>query len=59
MSPDADGPEALRRAAVIAGAVGMARDLANTPSALKSPQWLADAACPAHGGPRRDRPGLA
>jgi leucyl aminopeptidase len=44
VSPDADGPEALRRAAAVAGAVGTARDLANTPSALKSPQWLADEA---------------
>ncbi|HEU5418351.1 MAG TPA: leucyl aminopeptidase [Streptosporangiaceae bacterium] len=44
VSPDADGPAALRRAAAIAGAVGVARDLANTPSAVKSPQWLADEA---------------
>jgi leucyl aminopeptidase len=44
VSPDADGPEALRRAAAIAAAVGLARDLANTPSARKSPQWLADQA---------------
>jgi len=44
VSPDADGPEALRRAAAIAGAVGLARDLANTPSARKSPQWLAEQA---------------
>jgi leucyl aminopeptidase len=36
-----DGPEALRQAAVTAGAVALARDLANTPSAVKSPEWLA------------------
>jgi leucyl aminopeptidase len=41
----ADGhAAALSRAAVIAGAVALARDLANTPSARKSPQWLADEA---------------
>jgi leucyl aminopeptidase len=39
-----DGTEALRRAAAIAGAVGLARDLANLPSQRKSPQWLADEA---------------
>ena len=32
---------ALRRAEVVASAVAIARDLANTPSAGKSPQWLA------------------
>ncbi len=36
-----DWPEALRQAAVTAGAVALARDLANTPSAVKCPQWLA------------------
>jgi leucyl aminopeptidase len=35
---------AVRRAEIIAGAVAIARDLANTPSAGKSPQWLADEA---------------
>jgi leucyl aminopeptidase len=44
VSPEADGPGALRRAAAIAAAVGIARDLANTPSGLKGPQWLADEA---------------
>ena len=39
-----DRSAALRRATVIAGAVGLARDLANTPPARKSPQWLADQA---------------
>ena len=37
--PDCEGP--VRRARAIAGAVAVARDLANTPSARKSPQWLA------------------
>ncbi|HTY71509.1 MAG TPA: leucyl aminopeptidase [Actinomycetes bacterium] len=37
-------PEALRRAEVTAGAVHLARDLANTPSSTKSPQWLAEQA---------------
>ena len=32
------------RAEAIAGAVALARDLANTPSATKSPRWLADEA---------------
>jgi len=36
---DYDGE--LRRARAIAGAVATARDLANTPSVSKSPQWLA------------------
>jgi leucyl aminopeptidase len=35
---------AVARAAAIAGAVALARDLANTPSARKSPRWLADQA---------------
>jgi leucyl aminopeptidase len=39
-----DWSAALHRASVTAGAVGLARDLANQPSAVKSPQWLADAA---------------
>ena len=29
------------RAAIVAGAVALARDLANTPSMIKSPEWLA------------------
>ena len=33
--------EAARRAAVLAGATGLARDLANTPSNVKDPAWLA------------------
>ncbi len=32
---------ALGRAAIVAGAVALARDLTNTPSARKSPEWLA------------------
>ena len=35
---------AADRAAAVAGAVAFARDLVNTPSARKSPQWLADQA---------------
>jgi leucyl aminopeptidase len=35
---------AIRRATALAQAVAVARDLANTPSAVKSPQWLADEA---------------
>jgi leucyl aminopeptidase len=42
--PPADGTDALRRAATIAGAVALARDLANQPSVRKSPAWLADQA---------------
>lgn len=34
----------MRRAAIIAEAVGLARGLANQPSLTKSPQWLADEA---------------
>jgi leucyl aminopeptidase len=34
----------VTRAEAIAGAVALARDLANTPSATKSPRWLADEA---------------
>jgi leucyl aminopeptidase len=42
---DDDGTRrAVERAAVVAGAVATARDLANAPSAVKSPQWLADEA---------------
>ncbi len=37
-----DGP--VGQAAVLATATALARDLANTPSVRKSPQWLADAA---------------
>jgi leucyl aminopeptidase len=42
-----DGGEvagALRRAAVLAAATGLARDLANTPSDTKDPAWLAGTA---------------
>jgi leucyl aminopeptidase len=39
----------LRRAAAIAGAVALTRDLANAPSAGKSPAWLADQAVSATG----------
>ena len=39
-----DRSDALRRAQVIADAVALARDLANAPSAGKTPQWLADQA---------------
>jgi leucyl aminopeptidase len=35
---------AVSRATAVAQAVAVARDLANTPSAVKSPQWLADEA---------------
>ncbi len=35
---------AVDRAAALAGAVAFARDLVNTPSVRKSPQWLADQA---------------
>src|SRR5262249_26538962 len=38
----ADG--AISRAAATAAAVALARDLANTPSVRKCPQWLAEAA---------------
>jgi leucyl aminopeptidase len=41
-SDDHSAPVA--RAEAIAGAVALARDLANTPSATKSPRWLADEA---------------
>ncbi len=34
----------VERAATVAGAVALARDLANTPSMIKSPEWLADEA---------------
>jgi leucyl aminopeptidase len=36
--------DAISRAAAVASAVALARDLANTPSARKCPQWLAEAA---------------
>jgi leucyl aminopeptidase len=42
--PDADATAAIDRAATVAGAVALARDLTNTPSLRKNPQWLADAA---------------
>jgi leucyl aminopeptidase len=43
----ATGPDAVAaagRAGTLAGAVALARDLANTPSAEKTPAWLADQA---------------
>src|ERR1022692_248354 len=40
----AAGIDAIGVAAAFAAATAMARDLANTPSVRKSPQWLADAA---------------
>src|ERR1022692_4391673 len=40
----ATAESAIRPAEIVAGAVALARDLANTPSIRKSPQWLADAA---------------
>src|ERR1700678_3962794 len=40
--PDADDP--ISTAATVAAAVALARDLTNTPSGVKSPQWLAQAA---------------
>jgi len=36
--------DAVSRAAAVAAAVALARDLANTPSVRKCPQWLAEAA---------------
>jgi len=47
---DGDWSAVLDRAAVTAGAVALARDLANQPSAVKSPQWLADRALEATAG---------
>ncbi len=41
---DASIAEAVRTAVTVASAVALARDLANTPSSVKSPQWLAEAA---------------
>jgi leucyl aminopeptidase len=40
----ADGAGAIDTAATIAAAVALTRDLSNTPSVRKCPQWLADAA---------------
>ena len=40
----AEAAEAVRRAGVVARAVLAARDLINTPSLVKSPQWLAETA---------------
>ena len=40
----ADLAEPVRRAGVVAAAVYLARDLANSPANLKSPRWLADQA---------------
>ena len=34
----------VERAAIVAGAVALARDLANTPSMIKTPEWLASEA---------------
>jgi leucyl aminopeptidase len=41
LATDAGQADVLRRASVMAGAVALARDLGNTPSAVKSPAWLA------------------
>jgi leucyl aminopeptidase len=41
---------AAQRASAVAGAVALARDLVNTPSMRKSPQWLADQAVRLAGG---------
>src|SRR5499427_4012272 len=38
------GAEAIDEAVILANAVALARDLTNTPSIRKSPQWLADTA---------------
>ena len=51
----ADHSASLARAEAIAGAVALARDLANTPSATKSPRWLADEAVRMAGDVRADR----
>ncbi|RJL33454.1 leucyl aminopeptidase [Bailinhaonella thermotolerans] len=37
-------PEAVRRGTTIARATALCRDLVNTPSSVKSPEWLADQA---------------
>jgi leucyl aminopeptidase len=44
VGPAAGGSAALYRASATAAAVGLARDLANLPSAQKSPDWLAQEA---------------
>jgi len=41
---DAGAPQAVSKAIVVASAVALARDLTNTPSVTKSPQWMADVA---------------
>ena len=41
---DTDREDVVRRAVVVARATLLARDLTNTPSLVKSPQWLADRA---------------
>ncbi|MFI7678775.1 leucyl aminopeptidase family protein [Actinophytocola sp. NPDC049390] len=41
VTPDAALDEPVRRAAVLAQATALARDLANTPSNVKDPAWLA------------------
>lgn len=42
--PGVAAETAIEEATTVARAVGLARDLTNTPSLRKSPQWLADAA---------------
>jgi leucyl aminopeptidase len=44
VDPSRDRSAPVARAEAVAGAVALARDLANTPSATKSPGWLADEA---------------
>jgi leucyl aminopeptidase len=41
---DAGAAKAVATASAVASAVALARDLTNTPSVLKSPQWMADVA---------------
>ena len=50
VGPDGDWSAVLDRVTVTAGAVALARDLANQSSAVKSPQWLADRALEATAG---------
>jgi leucyl aminopeptidase len=49
LAEDSDRSAVLSRAQTIAGAVALARDLTNTPSAVKSPQWLGAQAVSATG----------
>ncbi len=44
LTGSAEAAQAAERAVTMAEAVALARDLANTPSAVKSPAWLADEA---------------